>query len=73
MLEGSLHVRVGKEVVEAHAGSAVFVPRATPHTYGHAPVRYLRFLRGFPTLSFSHERYFVEPSVTGKAMNSGTS
>lgn len=76
VLEGSLHVRVGKEVVEAHAGSAVFVPRGTPHTYwnpGHAPVRYLRFLRGFPTLSFSHERYFVEPSVTGKAMNSGTS
>jgi mannose-6-phosphate isomerase-like protein (cupin superfamily) len=44
VLEGSLHVRVGKEVVEAHAGSAVFVPRGTLHTYwnpGHAPVRYL--------------------------------
>ncbi len=44
VLEGSLHVRVGKEIVEAHAGSAVFVPRGTPHTYwnpGRAPVRYL--------------------------------
>jgi mannose-6-phosphate isomerase-like protein (cupin superfamily) len=44
VLEGSLHVRVGKEVVEAHAGSAVFVPRGSPHTYwnpGPAPVRYL--------------------------------
>jgi len=44
VLEGSLHVRVGKEIVEAHAGSAVFVPRGTAHTYwnpGRAPVRYL--------------------------------
>jgi mannose-6-phosphate isomerase-like protein (cupin superfamily) len=44
VLEGTLHVRVGKEVVEAHAGSAVFVPRGTPHTYwnpGPGPTRYL--------------------------------
>ena len=44
VLEGTLRVRVGKEEVEAHAGSAVFVPRGTPHTYwnpGSGPVRYL--------------------------------
>ena len=44
MLEGTLRVQVGKEEVEARAGSAVFVPRGTPHTYwnpGPNPVRYL--------------------------------
>jgi mannose-6-phosphate isomerase-like protein (cupin superfamily) len=32
VLEGTLRVRVGQEEVEASAGSAVFVPRGTPHT-----------------------------------------
>ena len=44
VLEGKLCVRVGKEVVEAAAGSAVFVPRGTAHTYwnpGPGLVRYL--------------------------------
>lgn len=44
VLEGALCVRVGTEVVEAKAGSAIFVPRGTPHTYwnpGPGPVRYL--------------------------------
>src|SRR5260370_4825698 len=33
VLEGTLRVRVGNEEVEARAGSAVFVPPGTPHTY----------------------------------------
>ena len=33
VLEGTLRVRVSKEEVEASAGSAVFVPRGTAHTY----------------------------------------
>jgi mannose-6-phosphate isomerase-like protein (cupin superfamily) len=44
VLEGTLRVLVGKDEVEAHAGSGVFVPRGTVHTYwnpGPAPVRYL--------------------------------
>lgn len=44
MLEGALCVRVGKDVIEAKAGSAVLVPRGTPHTYwnpGSGLVRYL--------------------------------
>jgi len=44
VLEGTLCVRVGKDVVEAAAGAAVFVPRGTPHTNwnpGPGPVRYL--------------------------------
>jgi mannose-6-phosphate isomerase-like protein (cupin superfamily) len=44
VLEGVLRVRVGEDEVEASAGSSVFVPRGTPHTYwnpGPGPVRYL--------------------------------
>jgi mannose-6-phosphate isomerase-like protein (cupin superfamily) len=44
VLEGTLCVRVGDKDVEARAGSAVFVPRGTPHTYwnpGPGPTRYL--------------------------------
>jgi mannose-6-phosphate isomerase-like protein (cupin superfamily) len=33
VLEGTLRVRVGNDEVEARAGSSVFVPRGTPHTY----------------------------------------
>lgn len=44
VLEGTLCVRKWNDVVEAKAGSAVLVPRGTPHTYwnpGPGPVRYL--------------------------------
>jgi mannose-6-phosphate isomerase-like protein (cupin superfamily) len=44
VLEGALCVRVGNDIVEAPAGSAVFVPHGTPHTYwnpGPGLVRYL--------------------------------
>jgi mannose-6-phosphate isomerase-like protein (cupin superfamily) len=44
VLEGALRVQVGKDEVEVQAGSGVFVPRKTAHTYwnpGPGPVRYL--------------------------------
>jgi mannose-6-phosphate isomerase-like protein (cupin superfamily) len=44
VLEGALRIQKGDQVVEAHAGSAVFVPRGTPHTYwnpGSERARYL--------------------------------
>ena len=44
VLEGRLGFRVGGEEIEAGAGSAVFVPAGTPHTYWNAqaaPTRYL--------------------------------
>src|SRR5260370_41741416 len=44
VLEGILRVRVGKEVVEAGAGAAVFVPRGTPHTYWNPGPDRLRYL-----------------------------
>lgn len=44
VLEGTLHVKVGEDVVEAKAGSAVFVPRGTPHTYWNPDNQLLRYL-----------------------------
>jgi mannose-6-phosphate isomerase-like protein (cupin superfamily) len=44
VLEGMLCVRMGEQIVEARAGSAVLVPRGTAHTYwnpGPGAVRYL--------------------------------
>lgn len=49
VLEGALRVRVGGQEVEARAGSAVFVPRGTAHTYwnpGPGAVRYLLVMTG---------------------------
>src|SRR5579864_8523319 len=44
VLEGALCVRVGRDVVEAGAGSAVFVPRGTPHTYWNPGTGLTRYL-----------------------------
>jgi mannose-6-phosphate isomerase-like protein (cupin superfamily) len=44
VLHRTLCVRVGDEIVEARAGSAVLAPRGTPHTYwnpGPGQARYL--------------------------------
>jgi len=44
VLEGALCVRVGKDVVEARAGTSVFVPRGTVHTYWNAGPGLVRYL-----------------------------
>jgi mannose-6-phosphate isomerase-like protein (cupin superfamily) len=44
VLEGKLHVRVGQDVLEASAGSAVFVPRGTAHTYWNPSPGLVRYL-----------------------------
>jgi len=44
VLEGTLCVRVGDEVVDAKAGSAVFVPRGTVHTYWNPSPGLVRYL-----------------------------
>ncbi len=44
VLEGSLCVQVGDDIVEAHAGSAVFVPHGRPHTYWNPGPSLLRYL-----------------------------
>ncbi|MHB8610172.1 MAG: cupin domain-containing protein [Candidatus Acidiferrales bacterium] len=44
VLEGTLCVRVGDRDVEAKVGSAVFVPRGTPHTYWNPGPGVLRYV-----------------------------
>jgi mannose-6-phosphate isomerase-like protein (cupin superfamily) len=44
VLEGTLGFRRGNEELEAHAGSGVYVPRGTPHTYWNAGNREARYL-----------------------------
>lgn len=44
MLEGALAIKLGDEVVQPPAGSGVFIPRGTAHTFwnpGKSPVRFL--------------------------------
>ena len=44
VLQGTLRVRMGEEIVEARAGAGVFVPRGVPHTYWNAGPGELRYL-----------------------------
>ncbi|HVT96965.1 MAG TPA: cupin domain-containing protein [Acidobacteriaceae bacterium] len=44
VLEGSLNIRLGSEVIEARAGSPVLVPRGTPHTYWNPAPEAARYL-----------------------------
>jgi mannose-6-phosphate isomerase-like protein (cupin superfamily) len=48
VLEGTLCVRAGDKDVEAKAGSAVFVPRGTSHTYWNPGQGLLRYLLVMP-------------------------
>src|SRR5882762_9935951 len=44
VLEGILRVQSGENEIEARAGSAVLVPRGTPHTYWNGGPGRLRYL-----------------------------
>ena len=44
VLEGTLCVRVGEDVVEARTGCAVIVPRGTAHTYWNPGPELVRYL-----------------------------
>ncbi len=44
VLEGTLRVQAGENEIEARAGSAVLVPRGTPHTYWNPGPGRLRYL-----------------------------
>jgi mannose-6-phosphate isomerase-like protein (cupin superfamily) len=44
VLEGTLRVRLGDTEVEARAGSGVFAPRGTPHTYWNPGPKRVRYL-----------------------------
>ncbi len=44
VVEGALRVKKGDEEVQALAGSAILVPRGTPHTYWNPSAQQLRYL-----------------------------
>ena len=44
VLEGTLCVKRGDEIVELPAGSAALVPRGTPHTYWNPTTERVRYL-----------------------------
>lgn len=44
VLEGTLCVLSGDTIIEAHAGSAVFVPKGTKHTYWNPTSQRTRYL-----------------------------
>ena len=49
VLEGTICVRSGEQILGACAGAGVMVPRGTPHTYwnpGPGPLRYLLIMTG---------------------------
>src|SRR5215510_11660991 len=48
VLEGTLCVKRGDEIVELHGGSAVLVPRGTPHTYWNPSPERVRYLLIMP-------------------------
>ena len=74
MLEGTLCVRVGEDVVEAKAGAAVFVPRGTMHTYwnpGPGLVRYLLVMTSnvYSLIQDIHSMTERSPSAMAKIFN----
>jgi mannose-6-phosphate isomerase-like protein (cupin superfamily) len=44
ILEGTLQIKAGDTVIESSAGSSVFVPRGTPHTYWNPSLKPARYL-----------------------------
>jgi len=44
VLEGTLCVRVGSEIMQVGAGSAILAPRGTPHTYWNPNPGLVRYL-----------------------------
>ena len=71
VLEGTLCVRVGDDVVEARTGSGVYVPRNTPHTYwnpGPDTVRYLLIMT--PNIVRLIEEIHTMPDRTAPALQS---
>ena len=58
VLKGALRIRRGDEVVEAAAGSAVFVPRGTPHTWQNVGAEPLRFFATIMPAAVAFEEFF---------------
>jgi hypothetical protein len=63
VLEGTLGFRIGDETVEAPAGSAVFAPHGTPHSYWNAGDGLARYILVVPPRILSLIAALHEPGV----------
>jgi quercetin dioxygenase-like cupin family protein len=57
-LAGSLRVKVGDSLREAPAGSFVFIPRGTPHTWQNVGAEPLRFFATITPAAVAFEEFF---------------
>jgi len=59
MLEGRFAVKLGDELLDAPAGSFVFVPRGTPHTWQGVGDRPSRLFAALVPAAVAFEQFFV--------------
>jgi quercetin dioxygenase-like cupin family protein len=57
-LAGSMRVKLGETLREAPAGSFVFIPRGTPHTWQNAGAEPLRFFATIMPAAVAFEEFF---------------
>ena len=58
-LEGRFRVKLGDELSEATAGTFVFIPRGTPHTWQNIDQRQGRFFAGVMPAATGFEQFFL--------------
>ena len=58
MLAGSMRVKLGDTLREAPAGSFVFIPRGTPHTWQNIGAEPLRFFATIMPAAVAFEEFF---------------
>jgi quercetin dioxygenase-like cupin family protein/ketosteroid isomerase-like protein len=68
VLEGRLRVRLEDDVDDAPAGSFVFIPKGTPHTWRNAGDGIARFLLGFTPGAPGMERFFERGAAAGAGL-----
>ena len=59
-LEGTHRVKLGEELFDAPAGSFIFIPRGTPHTWQNVGDARSRFFATFNPASPEFERFFAD-------------
>jgi quercetin dioxygenase-like cupin family protein len=58
-LEGRFRIKVGERMIDAPAGSFVFIPRGTPHTWQNVGAAAARFLAAVIPADPKFEEFFV--------------
>jgi quercetin dioxygenase-like cupin family protein len=59
VLDGSFTIKLGDDLIDATAGSFVFIPRGTPHTWKNARDVPASFYAGFVPAAPAFEQWFI--------------